>query len=316
MRLFRSRAAAASCAVLAAALFAFPALAGRQEKEGPGGLGKLVPKVTGWQPAEAARLFSPANLFEYIDGAAESYLSYDFKELLAVEFDRPGAEASITLEIYDMGSPIDAFGIFGAERYPENPPVAVGDVGYMEGEALNFAAGRYYVKLLAFGLGDETGAVLVDFARKVAGAVPGTGGLPSVLGRFPRGDIVPRSEKFIRRNFMGYEFLHDGFTADYRVDGQELEGFIVEGASENDAETMLGRLLEALAAGGQAAEKIVAGYHVKNRYGQHLFVGRVGSLLYGVMRVPAGLEGAGEAAFRKLADSLAERPARRPGTRA
>jgi hypothetical protein len=67
--------------------------------------------VDAWTRTEAPRSFFPESLFEYIDGAAESYLSYDFRELLVVDLEKKGTEATLTLEIYDMGSPVNAFGI-------------------------------------------------------------------------------------------------------------------------------------------------------------------------------------------------------------
>jgi hypothetical protein len=115
---------------------------------------------------------------------------------------------------------------------------------------------------------------------------------------------VPRSEKFIKKNFMGYEFLHDGYTAAYKADGGELEGFLVQAASEADAEAMLGRLLEVLSQDGQPAQKTAQGFHVKTRYAQHLFIGRVESVLCGAMRVPEGLEAAGERTLEALSGAL------------
>jgi hypothetical protein len=268
-------------------------------------LAALVPGLDGWALSEAPRSYFPDDLFEYINGAAESYLSYDFRELIVADFEKKGADATLTVEIYDMGGAVNAFGIFGSESYPENGPVAIGDIGYAEDEALNFLASRYYVKLLGFGLGESIGAVLRDVGARVAGAVKTPGGLPALVRAFPADNLVARSEKYIKKNFMGYAFLHDGYVAAYRAGARELEGFFIEGESEKDAEAMLAALLEALAADGQAPSKIALGARARNRYGQHLFVGRVGRVLCGAMRVPDGLEEAGESLLRALTMSLA-----------
>ena len=63
---------------------------------------------------------------------------------------------------------------------------------------------------------------------------------------------------------------------------------------------MLTKLLEALKADGQAVDKTAAGFHARNRYGQHLYIGRAGSFLCGAMRVPDGLEPAGEKLLRAM----------------
>lgn len=299
-------------AVLSALVTAATAADPAQTRKGSDELAALVPPLASWTPSEAPRSYFPDDLFEYIDGAAESYLSYDFRELLVADLVKRGAEATLTLEIYDMGTAVNAFGIFGAERYPENKPVAIGDLGYLEGEALNFLAGRYYVKMLAFGLGGGTEAALEQVAGKVAGAVKAHEGLPALIGLFPVDRLVPRSERYIKKNFMGYGFLHDGYVASYAADGREIEGFFIEGGSDKDAEGMLEELIGALAADNQVQEKIPLGVHVRNRFGQHLFLGRVGKILCGAMRVPDGLESSGEALLRALTVVLAEkRPSKR-----
>jgi hypothetical protein len=297
-------------AAILAAFAVLPPLAGRDQERKPGpALAALVPAVEGWKEDEARQTFFPDSLYEYIDGAAESYLSYDFRELLVVQLKKAASEATLTVEIYDMGTPSNAFGIFGAERYPENKPAAAGDLGYLEGESLNFMAGRYYVKLLSFGLGEGTAGALAEYAAKVAGAVAEKGVLPPLLRAFPMENLVARSEKYVRRNFLGYEFLHDGYIATYRVGGQDIEGFLAEGASEKEAEESLGRFLEFLAKDKQVPEKVALGYHVRNRYSQHMYIGRVRNILCGVMRVPDGLEAEGEKCFKALMDSAGRLPA-------
>jgi hypothetical protein len=305
MRHARTRRAVAPAALallLLAAPAAFPAQAGAA---GPA-IASLLPKLPGWTPTETPRSYRPDDLFEYIDGAAESYLSYDFRELLVADLEKTGTPATLTVEIYDMGLPLNAFGIFSAERYPENKVVDLGEMGYVEGEALNFLDGRYYVKMLAFGLGEATEAALTEAGARIAGAIGSAGGLPPLVRAFPRDGLVARSEKYIKKNVMGYEFLHDGYVATYRSGGKELEGFFIDGGSDRAAEEMLGRLLAALAADKQAVAKMPVGDHARNRYGQNLYIARVGGVLCGAMRVPDGLEPAGEALLREMTAALAK----------
>lgn len=297
------------CAAAVAAFFLligpWPVRAGGQERKANPALTALVPQVEVWAQAENAQSFFPENLYEYIDGAAESYLSYDFEELLVVQLKKKATEATLTVEIYDMGSPVNAFGIFSAERYPENKAVPVGDLGYLEEEALNFVAGRYYVKLLGFGLGEGTASALAAYGQKLAGAVTEKRAMPSLLRAFPQEGLVAQSEKYVKKNFLGYEFLHDGYVASYKVGGQDIECFVSAADSDKEAESALGRLLDFFAKDKQLPEKIALGYHVKNRYSQHMYVGRVRNVLCGVMRVPDGLEQAGEKYLKELTDSLA-----------
>jgi hypothetical protein len=303
-----SRSRFAPSAGLGAALLACViavAAAWAQDKPGRSGLAALVPQSPAWALSEAPRSYRPDDLFEYIDGAAESYLSYDFRELIVADFAKKGADATLTLEIYDMGLPVNAFGIFAAERYPENKPVQLGDLGYVEGEALNFLAGRFYIKMLAFGLGAGTDDALREMGAKVAAGIGPGAGLPALVAAFPKDGLVARSERYISRNFMGYEFLRQGYVATYKSGGRDLEGFFIDGGTDKAAEGMLVELIDTLKADGQAVEKGAVGVHARNRYGQHLYIVRSGAVLCGAMRVPDGLETAGEGLLRALTSALA-----------
>ena len=297
---------AATLTLLLALTILSTASAPAQERKANPALAALLPQAEAWKPAEAPQSFFSESLYEYIDGAAESYMSYDFKELLVVQLKKEGTEATLTVEIYDMSGPGNAFGIFSAERYPENKRVPVGDLGYLEGEALNFLSGRYYVKLLSFGLGEGTAPALTNYGQRIAGAVPEKGGLPPLLRVFPPGGLVARSEKFVKKNFLGYEFLHDGFLATYKIDGQEVDCFVAAADSEKEVETALGRLLDFFAKDKQVPEKTALGYRVKNRYSQLTYIGHVRNVLCGVLRVPDGLGSAGEKLLGALTDSLAK----------
>jgi len=277
-------------------------------------LSALVPELESWTEEERLSFF-PDNLFEYINGAAESYLSYDFQELLVVRFIRQArdAAANLSLEIYDMGSGLNAFGIFSAERYPGNPPVEIGDAAYQEGEALNFMAGRYYVKILAFGAGEDTAAVARQLAEKTASAVKEKTGLPAMLSVFPSENMILQSERYIKDNFMGHSFLHDGFTALYKVGDQEALAFLVDASSEKEAEEMLESLLDFHLQEKLIPAKIASGYHIKDRYDQHLFFTRIGKVICGVSRIPDGMEKEGERLIKALSDALSERMAGKAG---
>src|SRR4030042_1533196 len=132
--------------------------------------------------------------------------------------------------------------------------------------------GRFYVKMLGFGLGEETGSVLAGVGAQIAAAVKVKGSLPAFVLAFPKENLVAQSEKYIKKNFMGYEFLRNGFVATYKVGGKESGGFFVEGESEKDAEDMLGKIIEALARDKQTPERIALDYHSRNRYGPHLYI--------------------------------------------
>ncbi len=252
-----------------------------------------VPEAKGWELAEEPQTFRPESLFEYIDGAAESYLGYDFKELRVFQF-KGLDKAELTVEVYDMGTPRNAFGIFSAERSPESRVVGIGLVGYQEEGALNFMTGPYYIKLICYGAGGAASAALESFARSVEAKAGDRGSLPPLLRAFPAEGLIERSEKFILKNFLGYNFLHDGFVANYSASGLEFDCFFIEGRNDEEAESMMKRYLASLAKSNPAAKETAAGYRLRDKYALNIFLARKGRIICGVIRVADGAEAVGE----------------------
>jgi hypothetical protein len=275
-----------------------PAGPGPQQPAGPVG---LLPVLAGWHSAEEPRTFRPDNLYEYIDGGAEAYLGYDFKELAVGQYAADGSKATATVEIYDMGTPLNAFGIYGAERYPESRFLDLGSQGYAEEGVVNFLHGRYYVKILGFDLAGDGTATLLEFARDIIGrssAEPE--GLPPLLGALPRRDLVANSEKYILRNVLGFVFLHDGYLASYSRSGVSYDGFIAAASSPPEAASALGRYLDFQVRNRWTQSAIGADVRLAGPSGDLQYLGLQGRFVFGLIRG----RGVGDADGRAFLDDL------------
>jgi hypothetical protein len=265
---------------------------GGQEAE-RSALQALLPRIAGWAFSEPPRVYLPATLFEYIDGAAESYLSYAFEELIVANYRSRNSRATLNLEIYEMGSDRNAFGIYSSERFPESRFLSLGNEGYSEDGTLNFISGSKYVKLLCFDCGDAGETVLRRFAVEVEAGVKEKGQLPALLQVFPRAGLVAHSEKFILHNVLGFAFLHDGFIAGYKFQEQEFELFLIEAKDEREAGEMLKHYLELQEKNNQPPETIPTGVRFKDRYAHNVYLAQSGNLILGVMRIQDGFEETG-----------------------
>ena len=207
--------------------------------------GKLSPflEISGWKQSGEIQIFSPRNLYDYIDGGAELYLKYDFQELMVAEY-LNDKKASVTVEIYRHRTPTHAFGIYSQERLANAKYIDIGAQGYSEENILNFVMGNYYVKMNSFKTGPEDQEVLPIFAKKVVENLGEKGSLPSILSSFPQEGRKENSEKFIAKNFLGYSFLHSGFTADYELSGKKFKLFVIEGGDQNDCRNMIQEYLQ------------------------------------------------------------------------
>jgi len=262
----------------------------------------LLPDVKSWKHSEEPQNYIPVNLFEYINGAAEIYLAYDFKELAVGQYQKETSSASLSVEIYDMGNEKNSFGIYSAERYPESRFIPIGSQGYLEEGTLNFIAGRYYIKLLCFDCGEESDDILKSFSQEVVTKIKDKALLPPLLLSFPQEGLIKNSEKFILRNFLGYSFLHDGYVANYRLQDREFDCFIIEGKRGEDAQSMMEQYLDKKNA--LDIKKISSGYVFKDRYYHNIYIARVGNYICGVMKIQDDFREIGEHYFGLLIEGL------------
>ncbi len=221
------------------------------------------PEITGWSQSGEIQTFTPKTLFEYIDGAADLYIVYDFQELKVAEY-KDEKKASVTVEVYEPKTPTHAFGIYSQERLPNANFVEVGAQGYIENNVLNFLIGPYYVKMTSYNTGAEDREILLTFARKMSENLGWKGTLPSILFSFPEEGKKQNSEKYINRNFLGYSFFHSAFIADYELSGKKFKLFIIEGADRKDCGEMIEKYLQQ---NGSAGRNVVEGiYTISDPY--------------------------------------------------
>jgi hypothetical protein len=200
------------------------------------------PVIDGWKMQGKVEVYQPENLYEYIDGAADLYINYGFQRLYVAEY--TGQQGgSVVVEIYYQKTPYHSFGIYSQERSTGGSFLNIGAQAYIEPPVLNFVKGNAYVKLNSYKL-DNPLDVLSTFATRIAEKLDGTGLMPSILRCFPEQDKIANSEKFVASNFLGMDFFHDAFTADYSVNGNSFQLFIIEGADDRDCMNMMKNYLE------------------------------------------------------------------------
>jgi len=111
-------------------------------------LGKLnagLPKqVLVWSAETDDRIYDSETIFGYIDGGAEVYRAYNMRGCLSRRYTSPNGPA-IVLDIFDMGSSGDAYGVFTHD--PEGVVVDLGQDGRLRPGWLNFWKDRFFVSI-------------------------------------------------------------------------------------------------------------------------------------------------------------------------
>ncbi|MFH2026948.1 MAG: DUF6599 family protein, partial [bacterium] len=75
---------------------------------------RKYPKIGEWKPQKDVQVYLEDKLFDYINGASELYLSYEFQQLDVVYY-KNRKKLEITLEIYTHSAPLFAYGIYSQE---------------------------------------------------------------------------------------------------------------------------------------------------------------------------------------------------------
>jgi len=242
----------------------------------------VFPEVKGWKQSGEIQTFLPKTLFEYINGAADLYLAYDFQELKVAEYVNE-KKASVIVDVYRHKTPTHAFGIYSQERLSDANFIDIGNQGYIEKNLLNFLTGPYYVKINSFNTGAEDQEMLLTFAKKVGENLGEKGRLPSILSSFPEEGKKKNSEKFIAIKFLGYAFLHSAFTADYEISGTKFKLFVIERVEGNDCKEMIQKYLQQT---GSPARDVAEGrYTLPDPYHGEIDLYWKGKYIWGILNL-------------------------------
>ncbi len=190
----------------------------------------------GWELYDEVLQFTPDNLYEQINGRAELYLSYNVVSLTCATFDESGDSSfSINLSIYDMGTTLDAFGVFSVERSPGEPQVELGRDAYRSGANYYVWKGQYYIRAIASDSVKQAQEAAWWIVRNVADQLKDMGGEVWGSNVFPPEGLVNDSLKYFLVDALGLEFMRNTFTALYQRDEIEISTFISKRASEAEA---------------------------------------------------------------------------------
>jgi hypothetical protein len=187
-----------------------------------------VPVPTGWTAVDQEYRYGRDDLWEYINGAAELFLTYRFQELVVADFEQ--GDGGLTVSVYDMGGPLDAYGIFEAEKPAQAEVLAdVGSAAVVQAPYQGLLIkDRFYVKVEAGG-GDVSAAALGDAMGEVAAGLPGESGLPPELAALPATGRLPGTVAFAGGDFLGFEDLRACLYADYEgADGNGYRLFVMK----------------------------------------------------------------------------------------
>lgn len=201
---------------------AFPCLA-QQDEAPPEELVSLLPASGAFEGLAMQgdpKYYAHDDLADYINGDAETYYTYGIGYTAAVRY-QDGARGLLNLDIYDMLTPLGAFGVY-AQRRPSDPEyLDLGAQGYVSGTQVVFISGRYYVVIKSVSRSDEGIEKAKELAAIVDEAAPGPKELPEALKWFPEDGLLDDTFAHSPSSFLGLEDMPPLFTAKYAHPDEE-----------------------------------------------------------------------------------------------
>jgi Family of unknown function (DUF6599) len=190
--------------------------------------------LKGWSLNGTVKQFTPQNLWEHVNGAAEQYIQYGFETLSVACYKKNNGAVEVSVELYTMKDPINGYGIYALER-PENATKSdVEAMAYTEGSALNAWKGKYYLKLLAMSESGKDETVLKQWAESILKRYSGRMILPEIYKHFPLTGLVEGSFGYKPTGVMGIRDLNRGYSAEYKVGGTDVSVYLIRCAAETD----------------------------------------------------------------------------------
>ena len=192
-------------------------------------IGRSIPRTVGaWQASGEDKYYDRGSLYDYMDGGAEVYLAFDLRRVLARKYAGPQGK-ELTLDVYDMGSSEEAFGVFSCDR--EDPAADIGQGATYGFGLLRFHQGRYFVTVMTAEEDEASGRAVLEVGRAAAAALGPPGPLPGLLGALPPEGLRPDRTSFFHaevnlnnrffiasENVLGLDRATDCVFAEYGTD--------------------------------------------------------------------------------------------------
>ena len=235
--------------------------------------------VPGFEQTGPKRQYTPDNLYDYRDGAAEGYLIYSFAQMQCI--DCKSGSTILSIDVSDMTDADSAYGMFSANRDPRQPIAKIGMSAQVMPQSLLFAKGKYFVEIIETDGSTDSNqaAALQAFAAKIEAFLEGRSTPPEELAWFP--SEGQDSAKLVPESVLGLKILKRGYIAKYAA-GQAF--LVVEQSPESAAAVM--NKLRVRFDGYTPAQLGDEAFQVKAPYLDGICIFRKGRIIAGYTNLP------------------------------
>jgi hypothetical protein len=246
---------------------------------------ELTPPLPELKPLAATEHYDPDSLYKKIDGQAEGYLGYQFKHLRCRSFGLAGG-AYLDVYEYDMGEPLNAYGIYALERDAKAASIDFAPDGYRSALGFFFRQGHFYVQVLASEEKPELLTAAEEAARAVAKRLPADDTGLAARKLLPAEGMDPKTLTFVLSDGFGVPGLNQVFQAEYAVQDKKMTFFVAQQSDAARAEKVFAEFKKVSVQFGKVSEERSIGAaqtFVAESFGQWKVIYRRGAEIGGVV---------------------------------
>jgi hypothetical protein len=165
---------------------------------------RLPGQVKDWIAEPTDRIYDEKTIFHYINGAGEVYKAYNLHRCLSRRYRNPSGPV-IILDIFDMGSSQDAYGVFTHDT--DGKVIKIGQDARLRPGWLSFWKHRFFVSIY---MEEESAAAekaVLALGRQVAAGITLAGDRPRLLRQLPSRGLVSDHIRFLHHPIiLNYHF--------------------------------------------------------------------------------------------------------------
>lgn len=158
----------------------------------------LPQKVHNWRIIEPSKLYKGDLIYDYMNGAGEVYLSYNFQKLLVQRYSHLNLP-EILVEIFDMQTPENAYGIF-TNSQRGGTELNIGNHSEYKNGLLCFWKSKYFICIQIEQESEEAKTAIIYIAKHIADSIKDKGEVPDLVMRLPQNLFIKNSIRYFYRN--------------------------------------------------------------------------------------------------------------------
>lgn len=193
----------------------------------------LPESIPNWTYEFEPEMYAADNLHEYINGEAELYKRYDVIDMATASYINPtDPSLTFTIDIYNMGTALNAFGIYSYYRHPDMNFADIGEQAIISDVSVRFWKGQYFVSVVGGRMDSQIQKVILNAAEKVASEIHALD-YPQELMLLDSLYQRPNTLKYICNTEWENVKITKLLQADYQIENASWRGFVILAADKS-----------------------------------------------------------------------------------